>query len=266
MSRFAISSIFAVAAFAQEVHLDHVHLNTTNIAAARAYYDRHFLSGPIRFHEVATAPPSGLISAIWHIGWGAPDTRAEYQRQLKLGAKYSTPPTNIPEVGPQFFYSYVEGPDNVMIELNTAADAQFRHIHLLAEDPIAAAEWYMKHLGIKTLGGRPLSRRIVRLVDTDIGPTANLSIDNVYLGLFPASWAKTAYPDDWKEQSSLVTSAGRVVDHIAFRVTDLDGTLTRMRSEGVKVLDLPKRQGDGGKQAYIEGPDRILIELVQASN
>lgn len=248
--------------FAAELH--HVHLSSTDPAAARAFYEARFEPGPLRFHKVTAPPPASLVSAIWHIGWGAPDVQGEYRRQLALGSRYSTPPTNLPEVGPKFFYSYVEGPDKVMIELNTAADAQFRHIHLLAEDPIAAAEWYMRHLGVKTLGGRPLSRQNVRLGGTDIGVTANLTVSGVYLGIFPASWAREAYADNWRGVEGIATSAGRVIDHIAFAVADLDATLARMKADGVRVLSLPLRDGDGGRQAYVEGPDRIVIELVEA--
>jgi len=247
---------------AQEIRLDHVHLNTRDAKAAEAFYAARFEPGPVRFHPVTRAPPAGLISAVWHIGWGSPDPRAEYRRQLGLGTKYSTPPTNLAEVGPNFFYSYVEGPDGAMIEINNAADTKFRHIHLLAEDPIAAAEWYIKHLGLKTMGGRPLSRNVVRLGGAEIGVTANLTIDGVYVGIFPASWAREQYAEDWKDVSGLVSTAGRVVDHIAFRVPDLEASLARMRADGVRVLDLPKRAGDKG--VYVEGPDRIVIELIGA--
>jgi catechol 2,3-dioxygenase-like lactoylglutathione lyase family enzyme len=247
--------------FAAELH--HVHLSSTDPASARAYYAARFEPGPLRFHRVSTPPPAALVSAIWHIGWGAPDVQGEYRRQLSLGSRYSTPPTSLPEAGPKFFYSYVEGPDKVMIELNTAADQRFRHIHLLADDPVSSAEWYLQHLGLKTLGGRPLSRQNVRLGGMDIGATANLSVSGVYLGIFPASWAREAYADDWRGVESIVTTAGRVVDHIAFAVSDLEATLKIMKAEGVRVLALPLRDGDGGRQAYVEGPDRIVIELVE---
>ncbi|MDX2180893.1 MAG: VOC family protein [Bryobacteraceae bacterium] len=245
-----------------ETHLDHVHLNTRDANAAKAFYEARFQPGPVRFHEVAEAPPASLISAVWHIGWGSPDPRAEYRRQLGLGTRYSTPPTNLAEVGPNFFYSYVEGPDKAMIEINNAADTKFRHIHLLSEDPVAAAEWYMKYLGLKTMGGRPLSRNVVRLGGADIGVTANLTIDGVYIGIFPASWAREQYAEDWKGVSQLVSTAGRVVDHIAFRVPDLNALLAQMKAGGVRTLDLPVRSGDTG--VYVEGPDRIVIELVAA--
>lgn len=253
--------MIALLLLAAELH--HVHLNSIDPAAARAFYEARFEPGPLRFHKVAAPPPAALVSAVWHIGWGAPDVQGEYRRQLGLGSRYSTPPTNLAEVGPKFFYSYVEGPDKAMIELNTAVDAKFRHIHLLAEDPIASAEWYMRHLDIKTMGGRPLSRQNVRLGGTDIGVTANLSVSGVYLGLFPASWARENYADDWRGVAGLQTTAGRVVDHIAFAVPDLEVTLARMKADGVRVLSMPLRDGDGGRQAYIEGPDKIVIELVE---
>jgi catechol 2,3-dioxygenase-like lactoylglutathione lyase family enzyme len=256
MSRFSIALMLAA-----DIHLDHVHLNTRDPRAAEAFYAARFEAGPVRFHAVKEAPPSSPISAIWHIGWGSPDPRAEYRRQVELGTRYSTPPTSLAEVGPNFFYSYIEGPDQAMIEINNAADTKFRHIHLLAEDPIAAAEWYLKYLGLSTLGGRPLSRRIVTLGGTEIGVTANLTIDGLYVGIFPVRWAREQYMADWKDVPKLVTTAGRVFDHIAFRVPDLDGLLARMKADGVRVLDLPKRSGDEG--VYVEGPDGIVIELIR---
>lgn len=266
MPRLPLALLVAFPLAAQDVRpaqLDHVHLTTRDAKTARDYYAKHFLPGPLKFHESAHAPATGLISAIWHIGWGAADVQAEYRRQTDLGAKYSTPPTNLAEAGPKFLYSYVEGPDQAMIELNTAADAEFRHIHLLAEDPIATAEWYMKYFGFPTMGNRPLSRRSVHLGGVEVGPTANLAIGKIYLGIFPAAWARKEYPKDWKDTPELVTTAGRVIDHIAFRVDDFDGTLARMRAAGVPILMLPRRQGDEGQQVYIEGPDKIVIELVK---
>lgn len=244
-------------------HFDHVHLNVRDPqASARYYAPPRFEPGPVRFNGVAAPAPSALISPIWHIGWGALDTRAEYQRQLSLGTKYSQPPTNLPEAGANFYYSYVEGPDKEMVELNNNTHTRFGHIHLLAEDPIAAAEWYMKYFGIKTSNGRPLARRVVRLGGADIGFTANLTIDGIYLGIFPVSWAREYYAVDWKDAKELVSSAGRVIDHIAFSVPDVKALMARMEADGVKRLSLPKRDDDSG--VYIEGPDKIVIELVQA--
>jgi catechol 2,3-dioxygenase-like lactoylglutathione lyase family enzyme len=53
-----------------------------------------------------------------------------------------------------------------------------------------------------------------------------------------------------------------VVDHVAFSVEDLAGTIERLKNEGVKVTD-PIRVTGKLKHAFIEGPDYIRIELVE---
>ena len=54
-----------------------------------------------------------------------------------------------------------------------------------------------------------------------------------------------------------------VVDHVAFSVADVNATVSRLRAEGVKILE-PLKTISGGrfKDAFIEGPDYIRIELV----
>jgi len=57
----------------------------------------------------------------------------------------------------------------------------------------------------------------------------------------------------WKDRKGFEPTRGRVVDHLAFSVNNLNQTLERLRKDGVKVTD----------GAFIEGPDRIRIELVE---
>jgi catechol 2,3-dioxygenase-like lactoylglutathione lyase family enzyme len=55
-----------------------------------------------------------------------------------------------------------------------------------------------------------------------------------------------------------------VVDHIALSVPDLTAALKRLEGEGVRVLRGSQVFGSGpGKAALIEGPDAIVIELVE---
>ncbi|HEY6328359.1 MAG TPA: VOC family protein, partial [Blastocatellia bacterium] len=91
-------------------HFHHVHLNSTDPEAAIKFYTgkfdcerANFLgSGDavwaqkswLLFNKVSTPPPSGQISAIWHIGWGAEDMKAAYQKQLDSGTKFFTPLTD----------------------------------------------------------------------------------------------------------------------------------------------------------------------------
>jgi hypothetical protein len=90
----------------------------------------------------------------------------------------------------------------------------------------------------------------------------SLMIDNVNLIIYPVQYSKQAYPDHWKGQTSMVSTKGRVVDHIGFSFDNLAEALERMRKEGVKVTQEIRSIGKI-KFAFIEGPDKINIELVE---
>ena len=53
----------------------------------------------ILVNKVATAPPSEVVSTIWHFGWGAEDMKATYQKQLDSGTKFATPISDISDIG-----------------------------------------------------------------------------------------------------------------------------------------------------------------------
>jgi len=108
-----------------------------------SFYTRKFEfdKSRILFTKVKDAPPSEIVSAIWHFGWGAEDMPATYKRQIDSGTKFETPITDISDLAGKppgsFFFAYVDGPDHALIELNTAAHHHFGHVHLLSADPIA---------------------------------------------------------------------------------------------------------------------------------
>jgi len=54
-------------------------------------------------------------------------------------------------------------------------------------------------------------------------------------------------------------SVGEGLDHLAFKVDDLDKALEEARKAGHKTV--LKLQQDGGRWAYIEDPDGIWLEL-----
>jgi hypothetical protein len=60
----------------------------------------------------------------------------------------------------------------------------------------------------------------------------------------------------------LAPTRGQVYDHTALSVRDLDYWLTKLRAEGVRILEEPYKLGD--THAFmIEGPSLEAIELVQ---
>jgi 4-hydroxyphenylpyruvate dioxygenase-like putative hemolysin len=60
----------------------------------------------------------------------------------------------------------------------------------------------------------------------------------------------------------LVSPRGHIVDHWALSVPDLDATVARLKSEGIKFLEEIHTWGNT-RAAMIEGPDRVAIEIVE---
>lgn len=267
-------------------HFHHLHLNTTDPQAAINFYTSKFDSEKARFAglldavwaqkswmlftKVSSPPPWELTSAVWHFGWGAEDMKATYQKQLDSGTKFFTPLTDISDIGGNkgatglFYYAYVEGPDHALIELNTAQHHRFGHLHLFSEDPVSAGEWYMKHLGAIRRGTAPPSREPRFYRDVPIGPSMSLTMDNVNIIIYPIAYSRKVYPELWKNQTEMSATKGRVVDHVGFSVDDLAVSLEKLRKDGVKVTDEIKSVAGGKiKYAFIEGPDKMRIELVE---
>lgn len=269
-----------------EAHFHHLHLNTLDPKAAIDFYTSRFdcekakfaglLDGVwaqkswIFFNKVNQPPPWELTSSIWHFGWGAEDMKATYQKQLDMGTKFFTPITDISDIGGNagakdlFYYAYVQGPDGALIELNTASHHRFGHLHLFSADPVSAGEWYEKYFGAKRRSTRAPSREPRFYRGFQIGPSVSLTSDNVNIIIYPVEYPKKAYADHWKGKTELESTKGRVVDHISFSFDNLAEALEKMRADGVKVTDEIRSVANGKiKFAFIEGPDKIRIELIE---
>lgn len=274
----AIALLCAAAASANDLppaHFHHLHLNTTDPAAAIDYYTSRFDCEKARFAgvadgvwaqkswilftKVANPPPWELVSAIWHFGWGAEDMKTAYRKQIDRGTRFFTPLTDISDLAnvPNFYYAYVEGPGHELIELNTAGHHHFGHLHLFSEDPIAAGEWYMKYLGATRRGNRPPSREPRFYKGFQVGPAMSLISDNVNILIFPVEHARQSYPKQWKDRTMLAPTKDRVVDHVGFSFENLPDALEKMRKDGVKVTgEIRSMAGGKVKFAFIEGPDQ----------
>jgi catechol 2,3-dioxygenase-like lactoylglutathione lyase family enzyme len=256
-----------------QAHFHHVHLNSTDPAAAVEFYTTHFdcekrdyqgrpavfaQKSWLLFNKVDKAPPSDVISAIWHIGWGAEDMPATYQKELDLGAKFQTPITDISELAnsPGFYYAYVDGPDHALIELNTARHHHFGHLHLFSADPVAAGGWYIDNFGATTFRKPPYPREPRFYKGFQVAPSMSLMMDNVNIIIFPIEHAKQTFPEIWKGRDQFASTQGRVIDHIAFSVDDVKNATEALKAKGIAV------SADG----FIDGPDGVRIELVPAGS
>jgi catechol 2,3-dioxygenase-like lactoylglutathione lyase family enzyme len=277
-----LASALAAAGQMPPAHFHHIHLNSTDPAAAIDFYTSKFdcekakFAGEwdgvwaqkawILFDKAPSAPPSAITSSIWHFGWGAEDMKAEYQKQLDSGTKFDTPFTDISDLAnaPGFYYAYVDGPDHALIELNTAGHHHLGHVHLLSADPVATGDWYMKYFGATRRGKGPPSRDPSFYKGYQVGPAMSLMSDDINIIIFPMEFARKAYPAQWTDRNAFDSTKGRVVDHIGFSFDNLSEALEKMRQDRVKVTQEIRTAFQGKvKYAFIEGPDRVRIELVE---
>ena len=152
-----------------------------------------------------------------------------------------------------------KAPDGALIELNTASHHNFGHIHLFSADPLAAAAFYQKYFGGKPRGSRA-TENIYRGVA--IAPSATVQLDNVNLIIFPMAYPKQVYSDQWKGRTEFDSTKGHVLDHIGFSFANLEEALALLRKAGVKVTDEIRSIGKI-KFAFIEGPDKMRIEVIE---
>jgi len=266
------------------VHFHHVHVNSQYPELAIEWYTKHFacerakfggedalrVGGAwILFDKVDRPAPWRITTALYHIGWGATDPKADYRKFLDMGARIQSPLMDLGEGLPlplgQRFFMYLWGPDNVIIEDITASSNEYNHVHLLSEDPVAAGEWYAKEFGFPRRTA-PASKAPRYFNGNQIGPTSGFNIDNVNVPIFPIELARDLFPEDWKGREHPDSPRGHALDHFAFRCDDLDAMLARLRKDGVKIVEEPQMRNHGAiRSAFIEGPDRVAIELVDGA-
>ena len=130
----------------------------------------------------------------------------------------------------------ITDPWGVKIEIvNDPARRGFHHVHLNAPDPAASIAWYQKRFG----GDR------VKYKGEDALKYGDM--------LVLVQKAKAPTP-----------SVGHALDHVGWRVTDLDKTLADLT--GIKVLQgVTNLQLATGpvRYSFVEDPDGVKIELVQ---
>ncbi len=264
------------------VHFHHVHLNALNPDLAMGWYTRHFDcerakfgdadalwvgKSWILFNKVDQPPAWKITTALYHIGWGTENAKSDFDKFIAMGARFETPMRDLAEGLPlapgQRYYMYLWGPDNVMIEDITANHHYYDHVHLLSEDPVSAGEWYQKEFGFPRRA-QPPSRTPRYYNGYQIGPTSGFNIDNVNVPIFPIELARQLFPAEWEGRQHPDSPKGHALDHFAFSCDNLDAMLARLRKDGVKVVEEPHTSFNGAlKSAFIEGPDHVLIELVE---
>ena len=123
------------------------------------------------------------------------------------------------------------------------------HVHIRSTDPIASSAWYEEHFNARIVSNREVMPGTIT-VSMEVAGPVRLNISSQPTG------------------SSSDRTAARLyrlgLEHFGFGVEDLQAELGRLERAGVRIV-LPLTEVAGGaKLAYIEGPDDVLIELVQS--
>lgn len=120
----------------------------------------------------------------------------------------------------------------------------FDHVHLVAKNPQAAADWYADKLGGK----------IVRSLDVKGAPQVYVSFNGfivIVRGQRPAESAENKPGLQWG------------VDHFGVRIHgDFDGFCAGLRKKGVTFSLEPTDFNPTTRIAFINAPDGVSVELL----
>jgi lactoylglutathione lyase len=124
------------------------------------------------------------------------------------------------------------------------SEFRYDHVHLRSPDPDATAAWYQRMFGaevIKSVMSNGLERTDMRLGG---------------VMMFLAKVADDA-PLAEKEEGSYVG-----LDHIGLRVNRIDEVVAELKSKGAEFTVEPKTIRPGVRIAFMRGPQKVLIELL----
>jgi catechol 2,3-dioxygenase-like lactoylglutathione lyase family enzyme len=122
------------------------------------------------------------------------------------------------------------------------------HVHIRSADPHASASWYEKHFGAKIVSEREVMPGTIT-ISMEVGGPVRLNV--------------SSKPEGTSDERAVAELNRLGLEHFGFAVEDLEADLERLEVAGVRIV-LPLTEVVGGTRlAYIEGPDDVLIELVQ---
>jgi catechol 2,3-dioxygenase-like lactoylglutathione lyase family enzyme len=250
-----------------QVRFHHLHLNVTDPEATAAFYTKVFAAQSVRLndkvdalwlspmlfllHKVAAAPNDTLEMGLDHVGRGSDDVTQWFDQASKQGVMgdprqgfQSTPA----QIGSTTFV-YVRGPNAERMEVYSSgtvtvpghsdAVTTFQHAHFLTVDVDATVAWYAMLLGQPANPSNGLGR--------------DVPVDRV--ALFFASYPAV---------STFVPTDDRPLGHVAFSVTDLMAMRSRVTEQGIEVVHEPAVAEEGFLSFYVRGPEKVLIEFVEA--
>ena len=125
---------------------------------------------------------------------------------------------------------------------------EINHVHIRSADPHASAAWYEEHFGAKILSAREVMPGTIT-ISMDAGGPVRLNI--------------SSKPEGSSDERATADLNRLGLEHFGFAVDDIDTDMAKFEAAGVRVVLPITEVPGGGRLSYIEGPDDVLIELVQ---
>jgi hypothetical protein len=256
------------------VRVGHYHLNVSSVAEHKKFWvdtlggtaGRFGNEDIVKFGDVVLIlhqqkPTGGSRgTTLDHIGMAAPDVPALVDKVVKAGYKRtvgreSAAAAAQPNGGVSAVYGrfeYLLGPDDVKVELVTAADPKtappiaHHHVHFINPQYVEMRDWY-----VKVLGATP---RTGPNTFTDYFAGADLPGIGYMLNFFRL-----------EREGTLTGTAGRVIDHVGFEIRNLESFVKNLQHTGVKLTKPLHRERAFGNMssATLVDPWGTVIELTE---
>jgi catechol 2,3-dioxygenase-like lactoylglutathione lyase family enzyme len=125
---------------------------------------------------------------------------------------------------------------------------RINHVHIRAADPHSTAAWYEKHFNARIVSEREVMPRTVT-IGMEMGGQCRLNV--------------SSKPPDSSDERSVAELNRLGLEHFGFDVEDIEAEMERLTAAGIRVVLPITDTPTGSRLSYIEGPDDVLIELVQ---
>lgn len=127
------------------------------------------------------------------------------------------------------------------------------HIGIAVSNLDETLKFYTDILGLECQGTEVVEEQKVRVAFLPVGDTEVELLEST---------------DPEGPIARFIEKNGEGVQHIAFRVDDIETAIAHMQAKGLKMIDEKPRYGAGGaKIAFVhpKGTNRVLVELSQRS-
>ena len=125
---------------------------------------------------------------------------------------------------------------------------RINHIHLKSPDPRKTAEWYVRAFDFEITSDetRVFGDRFLRCKSADGGINVNIS---------------GARTDERLGNGDAMPHHG--LEHFGFDSVDVQADINRLTGLGATLLEGPINLPNGGRIAFLQGPDDTRLELVE---